>query len=54
MVALMDMMIQLCGHAGALIKPEKVVGPTTNVPPLGVLLDTVSKTSSRQADRRPC
>ena len=42
MVALMDM-IQLCGNVGALIKPEKVIGPTTSLPLLGILLDTINQ-----------
>ena len=37
LVALMDM-IHLCSLVGALIKPEKVVGPTTCLPLLGILL----------------
>ena len=42
MVALMDM-IQLCGNVRALIKPEKVIGPTTSLPLLGILLDTINQ-----------
>ena len=36
-------MVQLCGHVGALIKPEKVIGPTTSQPLLGILLDTINQ-----------
>ena len=36
-------MVQLCGHVGALIKPENVIGPTTSLPLLGILLDTINQ-----------
>lgn len=50
MVALMDM-IQLCGQVGALIKPEKVIGPTTSLPLLGILLDTINQEAKLPDDK---
>ena len=54
MVALMDM-VQLCGQVGALIKPEKVIGPTTSLPLLGILLDTINQVANSQmTNLQPC
>ena len=50
MVALIDM-VQLCGHVGALIKPEKVIGPTTSLPLLGILLDTINQEAKLPDDK---
>ena len=50
MVALMDM-VQLCGQVGALIKPEKVIGPTTSLPLLGILLDTINQVAKLPDDK---
>ena len=50
LVALTDM-IHLCGLVGALIKPEKVVGPTTCLPLLGILLDTVQQEARLPEDK---
>lgn len=44
-------MIHLCGVVGALIKPEKVVGPTTCLPLLGILLDTVRQEAQLPDDK---
>ena len=44
-------MIQLCGQVGALIKPEKVIGPTTSLPLLGILLDTINQEAKLPDDK---
>ena len=43
--------IHLCGVVGTLIKPEKVVGPTTCLPLLGILLDTVRQGAQLPEDK---
>ena len=50
LVTLMDM-IHLCEVVGAIIKPEKVVGPTTCLPLLGILLDTVKQEAQLPEDK---
>ena len=44
-------MIQLCGQIGALIKHEKVIGPTTSLPLLGILLDTINQEAKLPDDK---
>ena len=50
MVALLDM-DQLCGPVGALIKLEKLLGPTTLLPLLGILLNTIEQEAKLPDDK---
>ena len=44
-------MVQLCGQVSALIKPEKVIGPSTSLPLLGILLDTINQEAKLPDDK---